>query len=344
LAEDLLLDLPHRQFVFTIPKILRPYFKSDKRLFGEVSKLIFTLLSDFFALAAGQELLCACVVSYQSFGEFARFHPHWHVLVLEGGFTKYDRFVYLPIGTDEGMLKVWQTAILALLQRKELIDQARVNMLKDWKHSGFSIESETRLFNKADREALGQYVVRGATCAEKIQYDPTSDTVLWTASPKGFYKGKTETFKGFEFVDQLVAHLPPRRVQLVRRYGVYAGKIRKQWQDRLNIYCLAPEGWQKSHPRQSQIVQVKALENEEAVQVPDAWSKLRKQSWARLLQKVYEVDPFICPKCQGIMSVVAIIEDPKELTNIINWAKHQVWEQTVTLCARSPPELALASV
>ena len=168
LAEDLLLDLPHRQFVFTIPKILRPYFKSDKRLFGEVSRLVFSLLSDFFSLAAGQELLCACVVSYQSFGEFARFHPHWHVLVLEGGFTKYDRFVYLPIGADEGMLKVWQAAIMALFLRKELIDQARVNMLRDWKHSGFSIESETRLFNKADREALGQYVVRGATCAEKI--------------------------------------------------------------------------------------------------------------------------------------------------------------------------------
>ena len=54
--------------------------------------------------------------------------------------------------------------------------------------------------------------------------------------------------------------------------------------------------------------------------------------------------PFICPKCQGTMSVVAIIEDPNELTKIINWAKHQDWEQTVTLCARSPPELALASV
>jgi hypothetical protein len=97
LSEDLLLDLPHRQFVFTIPKILRPYFKSDKRLFGEVSRLIFSLLSEFFSLAAGQELPGACVVSYQSFGEYARFHPHWHVLVLEGGFTKYDRFVYLPI-------------------------------------------------------------------------------------------------------------------------------------------------------------------------------------------------------------------------------------------------------
>jgi hypothetical protein len=344
LAEDLLLDLPHRQFVFTIPKILRPYFKSDKRLFGEVSKLIFSLLSEFFSLVAGQELLCACVVSYQSFGEFARFHPHWHVLVLEGGFTKYDRFVYLPIGADEGMLKVWQATILSLFLHKKLIDQARVNMLKDWKHSGFSIESDTRLFSKADREALGQYVVRGATCAEKIQYDPASDTVFWTAAPKGFYKGKTETFKGFEFVDQLVAHLPPRRVQLVRRYGVYAGKVRKQWQERPSINRLAPEGWQKRHPDKSLIVQKSPQESEETDQAPDAWSKLRRQSWARLLQKVYEVDPFVCPKCQGIMSVVAIIEDPKELAKIITWAKQQEREYPVAVCARSPPELALVSV
>lgn len=292
-AEDLLLDLPHRQFVFTFPKILRPYFKSDKRLFGEVSRLIFSLLSNFFSLAAGRPLLCACVVSYQSFGEFARFHPHWHVLILEGGFTRFDRFVYLPIGADEGMLKVWQASILALFLRKELIDQARVNMLKDWEHSGFSIESETRLLSKADREALGQYVVRGAICAEKIHYDPASDTVIWTAAPKGFYKGKTETFKGFEFVDQLVAHVPPRRVQLVRRDGVYAGKVRKQWQERPTIYRLSPESWQKGHPSQSQIVQSTPPEKPESVQAPDAWSKLRKQSWARLLQKVYEVDPFI---------------------------------------------------
>jgi len=344
LAKDLLLDLPHRQFVFTIPKILRPYFKSDKRLFGEVSKLIFSLLSNFFSLAAGRTLLCACVVSYQSFGEFTRFHPHWHVLVLEGGFTTYDRFVYLPLGADNGMLQVWQAALLSMFLKKGLIDQTRVNMLKDWKHSGFSIDSKTRLFSKADREALGQYVVRGATCAENIHYDPASDTVIWTASPKGFYKGKSETFKGFEFVDQLVAHVPPRRVQLVRRYGVYAGKIRKQWQERPSIYRLAPEGWQKEHPYKGPPGATTLPEEASRTETPDAWSRLRKQSWARLLQKVYEVDPFICPKCQGVMSVVAIIEDPKELTKIIDWAKQQEQERQVTFCARSPPDLALASV
>lgn len=166
-------------------------------------------------------------MSYQGFGEFARFHPHWHVLVLEGGFTKYDRFVYLPIATVDGILKVWQSAILSLFLREKLIDQASVNMLKDWKHSGFSIESETRLFSKADREALGQYVVHGATCAEKIQYDSTSDTVIWTAASKGFYKGISKTFKGFEFVDkssQAVArapqYLPPVTKELAKRASV----------------------------------------------------------------------------------------------------------------------------
>ena len=56
------------------------------------------------------------------------------------------------------------------------------------------------------------------------------------------------------------------------------------------------------------------------------------------MQKVYEVDPFICPKCQGTMSVVAIIEDSRGLARIIDWAKQQERNQTVTVCARSPPE------
>jgi hypothetical protein len=45
--------------------------------------------------------------------------------------------------------------MLALFLRKDLIDQARADMLTSWQHSGFSIESDTMLFSKADREALG---------------------------------------------------------------------------------------------------------------------------------------------------------------------------------------------
>jgi hypothetical protein len=72
---------------------------------------------------------------------------------------------------------------------------------------------------------------------------------------------------------------------------------------------FSPKGWQQDHPSQSKRSQdIQPLE-EVSADKPDVWSKLRKQNWARLLQKVYEVDPFVCPKCQGTMSVVAMIED-----------------------------------
>jgi hypothetical protein len=41
------------------------------------------------------------------------------------------------------------------------------------------------------------------------------------------------------------------------------------------------------------------------------------------LQKVFKVDPFVCPKCEGSMSVVAIIEDSKKLARIIAWAMQE---------------------
>ena len=42
-----------------------------------------------------------------------------------------------------------------------------------------------------------------------------------------------------------------------------------------------------------------------------------KRAWARLPAKVYEVDPFVCPKCGAEMKVIAIIEDPDELGRIL---------------------------
>ena len=38
-------------------------------------------------------------------------------------------------------------------------------------------------------------------------------------------------------------------------------------------------------------------------------SKEFRRSWARLIQKIYEVDPLICPKCQGTMRIINFIEE-----------------------------------
>ena len=38
-------------------------------------------------------------------------------------------------------------------------------------------------------------------------------------------------------------------------------------------------------------------------------SKEARQNWARLIQKIYEVDPLVCPKCQGTMRIISFIEE-----------------------------------
>ena len=48
------------------------------------------------------------------------------------------------------------------------------------------------------------------------------------------------------------------------------------------------------------------------------------QNWARLIQKIYEVDPLVCPQCQGNMRVIAFIEDATLIQVIL---KHLgLWE------------------
>ena len=71
LAGDLLLLLPHRQFVWTIPKALRGFLKRDRLLFAALGKLIFALVAEYFAAAAGRPLVTGMVSSHQTFGEFA---------------------------------------------------------------------------------------------------------------------------------------------------------------------------------------------------------------------------------------------------------------------------------
>lgn len=131
-----------------------------------------------------------------------------------------------------------------------------------------------------------------------------------------------------------MAHLPPRRVQLVRRYGVYAGRVRSKWKDRPKLAHFATDYWHEQHRIDAS---TKLSTEDEPDFQNDVWSRLRKQSWARLLQKVYEVDPLDCPKCHGVMKVIAIIEDQVGLDKIIAWKSKQITYDQAATCARSPP-------
>jgi hypothetical protein len=41
----------------------------------------------------------------------------------------------------------------------------------------------------------------------------------------------------------------------------------------------------------------------------DESSKAYRKNWARLIQKIYALDPLTCTKCQGKMCLIALIEE-----------------------------------
>jgi hypothetical protein len=73
--------VPHRHFVFSIPKILRPYFLFNRRLLSELSRCASETLKEFFQEMIPEDSANpAAVIATQTFGDFLGFNPHCHVL------------------------------------------------------------------------------------------------------------------------------------------------------------------------------------------------------------------------------------------------------------------------
>ena len=49
----------------------------------------------------------------------------------------------------------------------------------------------------------------------------------------------------------------------------------------------------------------------------DIDSKEFRKSWGRLIQKIYSRDPLVCPKCNGKMKVIALIDDVDVIKKIL---------------------------
>ena len=120
------------------------------------------------------------------------------------------------------------------------------------------------------RECDGEprYIIRASFSQERMQYLADEGTVIYSA--KG---GKDrKVFDAPEWLAAMCSHVPNRGEQMVRYYGYYSNVSRGKRQEKTADDTIP-------HIIES-----------------DKCSKAYRKSWARLIQKIYEVDPLICPK------------------------------------------------
>lgn len=313
LDEQLLLTLPHRQFVFSIPKALRIFFRHDQKLFAAVSSLLFSLIRQFYRLSAGSPLLTtSAIIAFQPFGDFLRPNAHWHSLVLEGGFAPDGQFLFLPIHDTQKLTEAFRRAVIKLLLSKGLISDDFASTLLCWKNSGFSVDNKVRI-NGDDhktRIALAQYIARAPLSMEKLTYMPSQGTVRYTSDFNPAIGDTIKVWDARDFIAAATLFIPPQGVRLIRYFGLYASRSRWKWPHWAHIIPHAPRGWKEAHG----VTVSDSSPQPSTATVPECACR---SAWARLIAKVYEIDPLVCPRCFSKMRVLAVITNPAAVKKIL---------------------------
>jgi hypothetical protein len=128
---------------------------------------------------------------------------------------------------------------------------------------------------------------------QRLSFDEGAGKVSYDYGKNRTHK---ETIDYLEFIARVTSHIPDKGQVMIRYSGLYSnahrGKMRKI-QEKANPDLILEEG------------------------KPFAPSK----GWAEMIRKVYELDPLLCPSCEGQMKIISFIEDPKAIDKIIRHLK-----------------------
>jgi hypothetical protein len=251
------------------------------------------------------------ILFVQTFGDLVNFNPHVHALVADGVFEASGRFIPLPPIPEALLAERLRRGVLALLVRREVILPPLAGQMLAWRHSGFSVHNQVRVAagDAGSRKSLAAYMLRAPFSLEKTTYDAASGTVIYRSRLHATLKRNFQVTPGVEWLALLCKHVPDQHEHMVRYYGRYSSRTR---------------GAEREHPEIDELGAEPANEARQAA----------KAAWAKLIRKVYEVDPLICPKCGAPMRVIALIEDPAAIERILSWLG--LWEPPPA-CGPPPP-------
>jgi len=224
---------------------------------------------------------------------------------------------------DEGAAeKLFRHKVLALLRRRGLLSQERIDLLNSWRRSGFSVHNRVLVHPRDGREfeALVRYMMRPPVSLSRLSFTPGSHEVVYV--PKSGHDDieptEGERIDAMEFVARVLVQIPDPRRHLVRYYGAYSSATRGKRKK-----SAAPA--EPSSPDEAP----------EDAAIPDGPHRAAlKRRWAELIRRVYEVDPLVCPRCGSEMRVIGFITEPALIDRILD---HLRKRDKVSRLPRPPP-------
>jgi hypothetical protein len=331
LMDEVVEEVGHAQWVFTVPKMLRVYFLHHRELLGELSRAAAETAKELLAAAAGEEkgFRPGVVSVVQTFGDRANFHPHVHALVTRGGWDASGGWVPVPYVDEGSAEELFRHKLLALLRRRGLLSLERIELLLSWRRSGFSVHNRVHAHpdDGRDFEALVRYMMRSPVSLSRLRFTPGAEQVVYTR--KGGHDAseprEDERVDADEFVARVLVQIPDPRRHLVRYYGAYSNRARGQ-----------------RRKAQRRLEGNGSGEAEEPLPLPPERAALRRR-WANLIRRVYEVDPLVCPRCGSEMRVIGFITEQCVIKRILDHIRKRDRVSRAPPRVRSPVALPPAA-
>jgi hypothetical protein len=303
--EEVLAPVPHRQYVFTVPKMLRPHFHRRYRL-GALCRIVARLLDRGYGAMANRRGRPGFILFVQTFGDLVNFHPHIHVLAADGVFAPGGVFRVLPSLPLAALEQAFREAVIEYLVKEGAIGEALAHQLLQWRYSGFSLDASVRIAadDAPGRRQLARYMIRNPFNHGKMDYRQTEGMVIYRSKMHVSLKRNFQLMPGAAWLRLLLDHVPDKGEHLVRYYGWYSNRARGERRKG------EVEGAEDTGT-------IPAIEEAVTTDADDGFQAHARASWARQIRKAYEVDPLTCPNCGAQMRPIAIIEEPGVIERIL---------------------------
>ena len=215
MRETLLLDVPHRQVVLTVPKTLRVFFKFRRRLLGELCRAAVRGLTVYFEALTGEAIVPGVIVAVQTFGDRINFHPHLHLLVTEGGVDGAGIFRRIARLDDGRLAELFGREVLKLLVDRGLLGREWAQRILSWRHTGFNVHSRVRARTKTEAERVGKYMVRPVLALDRLSFleREGKGKVGYRHGPDG---AELERMDYLELIARVTSHIPDKGQVMVR--------------------------------------------------------------------------------------------------------------------------------
>ena len=362
LAEEVFEKVGHAQWVFVMPKMLRPYFLHHRELLGGLALAAWETVLELMCAAVGDRgMRPGMVAVVQTAGDLGNWHPHVHALVSRGGWTRGGEWIPIAFVDEHSAELLFRHKVIRLVQKTGWMSQERTELLLSWRHTGFfGVASFGRSAKPCRSESVPTVIPalrrrrrhsilpwQGAVhnrvrvepedqpaverLARYIMRPPISlERMSWDGAGEVCYRRK----RGHEssgLNEREVEEFDPR--DFLARVIMHIPEPRKHLVRYYGWYSNVSRGKRRKMAAENEDAEtVGSGPASRAARAESRSARALRRSWAQLIKRIYEVDPLVCPTCGSEMKVIAFITEHDVVDAILRHLERKESQE-----ARAPP-------